>query len=204
MTNSTESSPLFENNVADIPTPILIPDFSISYRYRRIKIFALHCFRPDMLRFLTLKIQKYLIWVIVISSVYIRPNNARKQRYVSLTGCESISTMEYECCINNNLANVPPKEYCVNLEVIPNELTLNYNFKADGETFYNGKIDPSNAPICPPPSPLCLTVNYVNIDNREICTKLGIGPLTLVKFPCFGINEDGQILVIPNMYLRKK
>ncbi|CAG9759296.1 unnamed protein product [Ceutorhynchus assimilis] len=150
----------------------------------------------------SLKIQKYLIYVIVILLIFIRPKNARQQRYVGLSGCDIISPLEYECCAGVNLANVPQSDYCLHITAVPNELTLNLDLKVNGNSFYNGKIDPSIAPICPPPSPLCLAINHVNIASREICTKLTIGPLTLVKFPCAGIT-DGQIVVTSNNYVRK-
>ncbi|KAL1493052.1 hypothetical protein ABEB36_011191 [Hypothenemus hampei] len=92
--------------------------------------------------------------------------------------------------------------YCLNIQVIPNELTLNVDFSVNGESVYNGKIDPSSAPVCPTPVPLCLTVNHVDVGSRQICTKITLGPLTLLKFPCFGIS-DGQIFIEENAFVRK-
>lgn len=109
---------------------------------------------------------------------------------------------------------------CVSFEALPNELTLNLDFKLNGESFYKGKIgnlttvcinlyviflyflDPSSAPICPTPVPLCLTINHVDVSSSQICSKLTFGPLTLVKFPCVGIT-DGQIVIQDNDFARK-
>ncbi|KAH1022937.1 hypothetical protein HUJ04_012245, partial [Dendroctonus ponderosae] len=90
---------------------------------------------------------------------------------------------------------------CLNINVVPNELTLNIELTADGESFYNGKLDPSIAPICLPGSLLCLAINHVNVALSEICTKLTLGPVTLVKFPCVGI-EDDEIFFDANTYTR--
>lgn len=63
-----------------------------------------------MLWFFTLKIQKYLIYAIIISSVLVQAQKRKKQRYVGLSGCSAISAFEYECCAGINLANVPGNE----------------------------------------------------------------------------------------------
>ncbi|XP_066155474.1 uncharacterized protein [Euwallacea fornicatus] len=141
----------------------------------------------------------HLISCIITALCIVKAKGATQERYIGLSGCKIISNLIYECCATVNFAHTPESEYCINIKAVPNELTLNIEFKVNGQIFYNTKIDPGAAPICPTLSPVCLTVNYVNIASSQVCAKLTIGPITLLKFPCALIAE-GQIVIQPNNF----
>ncbi|KAJ8918669.1 hypothetical protein NQ315_014989, partial [Exocentrus adspersus] len=89
---------------------------------------------------------------------------------------------------------------CININVVPNEITLKATVTVDGNTIYSGQLDPSVAPICPPPlAGVCLAINHVDLQKRQVCTKLSFLFFTLLKFPCIG-QENGQLVVNPNTY----
>lgn len=60
--------------------------------------------------------------------------------------------------------------------------------------------DPSVASICPPVLVgVCLNINHVDIEKRQVCAKVTAAFITLVKFPCVG-QKEGVPFIESNTY----
>ncbi|XP_057657539.1 uncharacterized protein LOC130894631 [Diorhabda carinulata] len=123
----------------------------------------------------------------------------KPSRLVRLNGC-NCNGLECQCCFNTEISNSPDHKVCARFSLIPNEVTLRATITVDGTNILTRQLDPSIARICSPPIVgMCLAVNHINLQQRQVCTKLYAIFLTLVKFPCVGI-ENGKLVVKANNY----
>ncbi|XP_018564977.1 uncharacterized protein LOC108906247 [Anoplophora glabripennis] len=125
---------------------------------------------------------------------------SKMQKFVTLDGCKCDDNLQCDCCAGIDLTNTSHRNFCLSLKLIPNEITLRATVTISGNSIYTGQIDPSVAPICPPAlAGICLTINHVDIQKRQVCSKVTATIFTLVKFPCIG-QTDGKLAVEPNTY----
>ncbi|XP_076261258.1 uncharacterized protein LOC143197058 [Rhynchophorus ferrugineus] len=138
---------------------------------------------------------------ILLGIIYLQLIRAERSKYVNFTGCSIKTSLQYECCASVHTNATIPNEYCFNANFLFRQLTINLNLKHNGEVLYSRKLDSNLAPICIPMTLLCFAINHIDIKDKRLCAKISMGPIVLLKFPCFTIN-NGRVGIIPNNYFK--
>ncbi|CAG9855044.1 unnamed protein product [Phyllotreta striolata] len=138
--------------------------------------------------------------IIIYAAISESAHQRRKRpRLVQLRPCEC-EGLDCNCCATIDVGNGPNRDVCAKFMLNPNEVTFKGSLTMDGNVLFAGQLDPSIAPICTAPVVgICLAINHVDVQRRQVCTKLYVLFLTLAKFPCVGA-EDGKLIVEPNNY----
>ncbi|CAH0561780.1 unnamed protein product [Brassicogethes aeneus] len=124
---------------------------------------------------------------------------AAREKFINVDACQCHEST-CSCCFSNNFPSIPAQDVCLEAVANGNELSIVTNLKLNGSPLLTHTIDPSSVPFCVPQIPgLCLAINHVDLLQRKICVKISEAMVTLVKFPCFSL-QDGKLTAERNNY----